>query len=547
MQENIKASEKIKSISEEYLKSMLEDFPAMATMMGIYDRDGELGILDSDKVEKIIKENKKFQSDLDRIDPSELSVPDRVDYKLLKSEFRKGIREMEHEKRYSIEPSLYPEMCFNSVYGILFRHRDRLKEKAGDIISRMKQIPRYLKEGRKLLKNPPRIYVESAIESASSGKVLFKESLGELFNTELSEHLDEYEKARDEVLESLEEYKKFLKDELIHRAVPDFAIGKEAFNDRLKYDHFLDEDVDEIEALGKEIYEKVDLELKDLAKKIDPDLPWVDIVRKYKKIHPDTDELIAAYTQETQKARRFIEENDLVSFPPGEKVEVIFTPPFQQHLIPWAAFFPCAYFDKESMGHFVVTPPNPDFPPEKQLAQLQEHNRYKMVLNSVHEAYPGHHLQFSFARENPRLARAISMSTLFAEGWALYTEELMKETGYLKEPVQILFQLKDKVWRAARILIDVGLHAKGMTVDEAVEILRDTIGYSEFAALTEVKRYTRTPTQPMSYLVGLSKIIKIRDKFRAKHPDLPLKEFHDRILKIGTIPPRLVEEELGLI
>lgn len=546
MEQTVKINKHIEEISENYINTILNFAPVMGTMLGLYQFDGKIGSFTPDAINGFLQKINILDSELEKINQDELEIGDKIDYMLLKSEIHKNRREYEVEKTHQIEPSTGPEMCFGSIYGLLFRHQGRMNEKVGDMFSRMREFPRYLKEAGAHLTNPPKIYIENAIESAESGKYLFGEQMDQMFTGDMEKHREEYNELKGKVLSAMDEYKEFLKTEIMPRSVPDFAIGRDAFNDRLKNDNFMDEDADTLEEMGKNLFEQFDTELKELAKEIDPELSWADIVRKFKKDHPTPDEMLTAYKRETALAKAFTMENDLVTIPPDEKVEIIFTPPSQRHLIPWAAFFPCAHFDRESYGHFIVTPPNTEFPPDKQESQMQEHNWYKMKLNSVHEVYPGHHLQLTYARENPRLARALSMNTVFVEGWALYTEELMRELGYFRDPVQILFQLKDKVWRAARIIIDVGLHVKGMKVEEAVKILSDTIGYSEYAALTEVKRYSRSPTQPMSYLTGLMKILDMRRRFQAKYPELPLKEFHDRMMICGSLPPKLMEMEIGL-
>ncbi|MCE1245177.1 MAG: DUF885 domain-containing protein [Firmicutes bacterium] len=540
------ANETVKDLGRKYLDFILEFFPSAGTMMGLYHLDDVLDTINRDKIEQLVKQTKSMKEEAEAVDINELGVSDSIDLRLLKSELHKTLRSFEVEKDYASEPSFYPEVCFNAVYGILFRHQDKLKEKAGALLSRLRGIPEFLSEGKKLLETPPRLFVENAIESAESGKVLFEESLEELFSGELSTYKNEYEDLKIKALDALEDYKKFLKEELLEKASPDFAVGREMFEDRLKNDYFLTESADEIEALGKELFEVTEKELIKLAAEIDPSKKWVDLVKENKIKHPEPDKMIEAYNETVAKIKQFIIDRDLVSFPPGEKMEIIFTPPFERHLIPWAAFFPCAHFDKTSAGHFVVTPPNPEFPPEKQALQMQEHNYNKMILNAVHEAYPGHHLQLCHARENPSIIRGLAGCNLFVEGWALYTEELMQEIGYLTEPMQILFQLKDKVWRASRIIIDVGLHVKGMPMEEAMNILTRTIGYSEHAALTEVKRYCRTPTQPLSYLTGLTKIQQMKKAFMSKYPESGLKQFHDKVLACGSIPPALIAEEIGI-
>jgi uncharacterized protein (DUF885 family) len=152
----------------------------------------------------------------------------------------------------------------------------------------------------------------------------------------------------------------------------------------------------------------------------------------------------------------------------------------------------------------------------------------------------------TFANRVGSLPRKLGafLSTLFIEGWAFYCEELMEQLGYIDQPIQRLGRLNDQLWRAARIILDVSLHTGKMTVEEAVDFLVDRVGLERTNALAEVRRYTLSPTQPMSYLIGKLEILKIIDEYKKRHPRASPKEVHDAVLSCGSLPPRLMRERL---
>jgi uncharacterized protein (DUF885 family) len=221
------------------------------------------------------------------------------------------------------------------------------------------------------------------------------------------------------------------------------------------------------------------------------------------------------------------------------------TPVFERATTPYAAYLQPAPFDAEHGGTFFVTPVDVGRRPEVQEQQLQGHNYVSLPLTTLHEAYPGHHLQLSHAVKVGSRLRRLSDSNVFAEGWALYCEELMYEQGYFLDPVTRLYQLKDLLWRACRVVIDVGLHTGRMTVAEAVEYLVDQAMLERVNAEAEVRRYTLTPTQPMSYLVGKLELLKVREEAKRRMgARFNLYDFHAALLSSGTLPPALIREEL---
>jgi len=284
--------------------------------------------------------------------------------------------------------------------------------------------------------------------------------------------------------------------------------------------------------------------MRELAKRIDPKAKdWPEVVAKIKSHHPTAKDLLASYRSELARARKFLVDKDVVTLPEGDDCEVIETPPFQRTTVT-AAYDQPPPFDSVTKGLFFVTPVDPKASAKEQEQMLRENDHGDQVDTTTHEAYPGHHLQLSIARRYPSVVRKATGPAIFAEGWALYAEELMSELGMYTEEERMM-QLEWTLVRAARILIDVGLHTRGMKFDEAVAVLTDKVHLEHALAVSEVKRYTESPTQPSSYLVGREKIMAIRERAKkAWGSDFTLKRLHDALLSHGTIAPGLVEKEM---
>ena len=167
-------------------------------------------------------------------------------------------------------------------------------------------------------------------------------------------------------------------------------------------------------------------------------------------------------------------------------------------------------------------------------------------MTALHEAYPGHHLQLVVANLNRSLPRLFGgvLSSLFVEGWAFYCEEMMEQQGFINKPIQRLGRLQAQLWRAARIIVDVSLHTGKMSYEDAVQFMIEKAHLEPADARVEVNRYTQTPTQPMSYLMGKYEIMQIVDEYQARYPDHSLKQMHDALLTGGSLPPRLMRRHL---
>jgi uncharacterized protein (DUF885 family) len=215
-------------------------------------------------------------------------------------------------------------------------------------------------------------------------------------------------------------------------------------------------------------------------------------------------------------------------------------------MTPYASYQPPAPFDADQAGFFHVTPIDLRRNKDEQARQLAGHCTPMLPIIALHEGYPGHHLQVCHANHAPTRLRRIANSEVFAEGWALYCEDLMWEQGFFtSDPLTRLFQLRTLLWRAHRVVIDVSLHTGRMSAAEAATQLVDEVMLDPATAAAEVDRYILKPTEPLGYLLGKIAIVELLNEARRRMgTGFDLYAFHAALLASGTIPPALVREEL---
>jgi hypothetical protein len=256
-------------------------------------------------------------------------------------------------------------------------------------------------------------------------------------------------------------------------------------------------------------------------------------VDRVKSNHPATfDEALAAYKDAMLRARAHIIEHDIATMPPGEQISVIPTPEYLRQVIPFAAYFEPPKFDKHPSGIYIVTPSVGDDP-----NAMREHNYASISNTSVHEAYPGHHLQLSAATRHPSLVRLLTDAPEFVEGWGMYSEQMMREQGFDAGPEFMVAMRTDAIWRACRIILDVRMHRGELTVDEATAFLIEHTAFEHANAQAEVFRYTYTPTYQLSYLLGKVLLLQLRaDEQKRLGDKFSLKNFHDTLMRNGSLP-----------
>jgi uncharacterized protein (DUF885 family) len=540
---------------DEILEFRWKARPVAATFSGIHRYDDKLERTDIQFQKRYLKKAKEYLKKLDRFSPTKkahsnatrLSIDEQMDWKILRDSLQVEIAEEEKIRWLTRDAIIYPYFALMGCYVLIFRDFAPLRRRMKSLLGRLRQVPRLLREGQENLRRGrdiPKIWTQVAIETTTGGKQFFRQMIP-VFAEKMPHLRKQILAANGKTLAAFDEYEHFLKKRLLPKSKGRFAVGGQFFDFLLSVHHQLPYRVDDLPSIGDRIIRQTQAEMKSLAKRINPKKSWSEIVEDLKKKHPAKDKLLQFYKREMVRARNFVRKKDLVTIPKGESLSVMETPVFQRHTIPYGAYMSPAPFEKKQEGFFWVTPVNENLPPSQQEEQLQGHNSYGAVLTALHEAYPGHHLQLVHSNRVKSKVRREFGTSLFAEGWALYCEELMYEKGFYTRPETRLLQLKDQLWRACRVVIDASLHTGKMSFNQAVDMLVKVAKLEKTNAIAEVKRYTYTPTQPMTYIMGKMEVLRLREDFgKLKGKAFNLREFHDQLLSYGTIPIRMVRERM---
>lgn len=522
---------------DEFMSYWWRTHPTLATGAGIHTHDGELERYDVASLADISRQSRAYLAEFERVAPA--SVGEELDRELVMDQLRWQIYELEEVGLHRRNPALYLEAPLSALYLMAIRDYAPAAERARRATERMIALTETLDEAKANLTQVSPVFASTAAAMARSGLALFQGVLSLNLGAALKDDLAEFARW-DNALRGAEaallSFAGWLEEEVAPRATHDFALGREAFQTQLRLLHGLTYTVDELLEYGEGLKRETEAALDDIASEMDNGRSWRELVEALKDDHPPADALIEAYSTEMQRARQFVEDHGLVSIPSGESLEVTATPEFLRPIIPYAAYIRPAPFEVDQRGLFFVTPPG-----EEDEGALRDHPRCGIPVTALHEAYPGHHLQLTRANRAQSAPRRVFWTPVFAEGWALYCEELMWESGFYSSPGERLLQLKDLLWRACRIVVDIGLHTGGWSTDQAITYLVREAGLEPVNAAAEVRRYCAEPTYPLSYAVGKREIMRLRDRWRARHgPDAPLRDFHDHLLAWGTIPPPLV-------
>ena len=319
-----------------------------------------------------------------------------------------------------------------------------------------------------------------------------------------------------------------------------FATGEEQFNRRLYFEHALNSSAPELWRYGMHLVGEVEGRLEECARAMDAGSDWRGLVDRLRKDSPVPGDPIEACRAAMERARYFVGQRDLATIP-AAGLEVVPTPEFLWPLIPFAAYSPPGAFSADRTGRFYVTPRSPE------MRQIQNRSTLELAGMALHEGYPGHHLQMITAQSLPSAVRRVLWTPLMVEGWALYCEDMMGEEGFYDDPAARLLQQVHLLWRAVRVILDIGLHTRNMSPDAAVVYLLSKVPVDRAEAIAEVRRYCGSPTYPLCYAVGRREILALREDYRIRAgSNFVLRAFHDELLSYGGLPISLARWGMGL-
>jgi hypothetical protein len=510
--------------------------PAAATEAGVTAQNGRLGEFDPDSMRAHLAAFRSISLAVEGLEPDELQ--DEIDRTALLNEIRTTLFRFDHERPHVRNPVFWLTHLFRGLHGLLDRQDTPRNALAAHALARLRVTPAFLKSAAETLRDPAPILRDTAESMIDGGEAL----LGVIARF-CREHLEvapeEVDAAAADAEAALTRFGLALKTELATSDdIHGFAIGEDQFNRRLHFEHVLQSSAPELWRYGMHLVEEAEASLDQLAREMEPGTSWRALVERLRQSEPMPPDAITAYRGAMERARGFVERHDLVAVP-GAPLHVVPTPDFLRPLVPFAAYSPPGPFSEDRTGRFYVTP-------RSEGIRNGARSALELPSMAVHEGYPGHHLHLVTAQSLLSMVRRVLWSPTSVEGWALYCEDMMGDRGYY-EPAERLFQKVHLLWRAVRILLDVGLHTRNMSPGAAVLYLLEKVPLEPSEALAEVRRYCGTPAYPLCYAVGRRDILALRDSWLERHgTHQPLRAFHDELMSYGGLPTALARWGMGL-
>jgi uncharacterized protein (DUF885 family) len=553
----ISQDDAFQKIAHDYIEQYLRANPEDATELGDHRFDGQLTDYSSEARAKDLATQKEFRDKLNAIDGAQLTGANNIDFRILKENIDYQIFRAEELKEPEWNPLVYMQSLANSLYLLVARDFASPEQRIPNLRQRLEGIPRVIAQAKANLQHPPRVHTETAIEQTQGAIGLAREGLAPLLDRapQLKKDLAPLQ---EKTAAALEDYKKWLQNDLLPRSDGDFRLGAEKFRKKLRFALASDLSMEEIMKRAQADLKQTQTAIYETAlplyKKYFPDADAATLADKHKvtaavldklaEQHPD-DATVVGYAKDVVgEATNFVRSHNLVAIP-DTPLDVIAMPEFKRGVAIAYCDSP-GPLDKTGKTFFAVAPTPKDWSKERKESFFREYNNYEIRDLTVHEAMPGHYLQLAHANEfsAPTLVRAIFRSGTFIEGWAVYCEQMMAEQGYGGLEVKMQ-QLKMRLRAIANAILDQSIHAGNMTEKEAMDLMMKETFQQEGEAVAKWKRARLTSAQLSTYFVGATEHLDLRAAAEKKS-DFDLKKYNDQVISYGSPPVKYVRELMGL-
>ena len=548
-------------LSARALEGWFQLSPVSATQIGDHRFDGELDDLSEAGRARGLEFSQGILAELQALDVSALSRENQVDAAILRNQLQYDIWNAQTLQGWAWDPQLYSGLAGQAIYGLMAREFAPLPERLKSATARMQKIPALLAQARANLDpaRVPKVHAETVARQNAG-------VLG-IVDTFITPHLDQLDPADrqqaqtaiDGLKTAVAEHQKWLDETLVPNAKGEFRVGAEVYDQKLQFALLSSLSRAEIKQRAEaelvrvrgEMYAIAQQVLKDTAGA--PELPDNPSPQQQQKAieaalelayaqHPARDQVVADARVALDRATAFVREHDLVTLPDAP-VEIIEMPEFQRGVAVAYADSP-GPLDKNLKTFYAVSPMPEDLTDAQVESFLREYNSRMIDLLSIHEGTPGHYLEGWHSAKFPSTLRAVLRSGMFAEGWAVYTEKMMADAGYLdNDPLFRLVQLKFYLRTIANAILDQGVHVDGWSREQAMDLMVNQTFQQESEAAGKWTRAQLTSAQLPTYFVGVQEHFDLRKAMEEKQGDaFNLKAYHDQVLSYGAPPVRFVRE-----
>ena len=529
----------------EYFRGEYAAHPTEATALGLHFGDSRLDDMSAAAHAADAARLHASLARLQAIPASSLTAMERDDRDVLAGQIGGALLELETMQQWRHNPAIYVDLATNSVYEIIERDFAPLRSRLDSAIAREQQLPAMLAEARKNLTNMPPVFIDIAQEELAGATGFIGHDVPEAFaaikDAAARAKLADATKA---VLSAFAAYKTWLTAEKPH-AHGSFILGRDTLQRLLAAD-LVTATPEQVLAAGRAQLAKDSAAFQQASRAVDPQSPAhaLDVLGQD---HPDGAHLISTAREGLAELQRFIETKKIVTLPSNDLPVVAETPPFSRALVFGEMDPPGPYETHATTAYYYITPPDLTESKADQEKYLAYFNRTLLENLSVHEALPGHFVQFLFSKSHPQWSdiRKTAHSYTATEGWAHYTEQMMPDEGLgAGNPKLRLAQLQDALLRDCRLVASISMHTSAMSLAQAADMMGKQCFQPRDVAYKEARRGTSDPAY-FSYTLGKLEILKLRGDVQAKEgPAFTLAHFHDRFLSAGLVPINIIRREI---
>ena len=544
------------AVAEEYIKGYLGAHPLEGTALGLHEYDGKITDYSRLALDAEVSRLRRFDDRLSKFDPSKLSPRQSIDLRILQAAVKKDLFEMQEMSVFERNPMVYARAADVNVY--IKRNFAPLEDRVRSLVAIESQIPNILIAARTNLNDVvPKPYVELAIQIAKgSADFLKKDLVAAVGNLKEEQLRVAFHEANRKAANALNDYAAWLEREKLPKASLDFALGEEKFRRFLAQTELVDLPPQKILEIGMAQLKTEQEEFAEAAKKIDPNKSPIEVFKQIQSEHPTPQNLIPDVAKDLDKIRKYVLTRRLVSIPSEVRAKVKETPQYLRATSFASMDTPGPFEKRANEAYYYVTPTENDWPEKQKEEWLTAFNYYTSDVVSIHEAYPGHYVQFLCLNASPASkVEKIFGSYAFVEGWAHYCEKMMLDEGYgsstnstpsedeVKRAAKYrMAQADEALLRLCRLCVSIKMHTQKMSLDEATKFFQENCYYEEKPARSEAMRGTFDPGY-LNYTLGKLEILKLRDDYKAQQgDDFSLQKFHNELLNHGMPPIRLLRE-----
>jgi uncharacterized protein (DUF885 family) len=554
------ADARFESIAKRYTDFYLKSNPERATTLGDHRFDDHLADYGRESIAAMAATNRETLDLLSEIRAEDLTGANRIDIEILRENIAATLFNLTELKEFEWNPLIYNQSLADGIYYLLARDFSSAAKRIASLKGRLAEIPRVVAQAKENLQRPALIHTQTAIDQVQGAIAQLASGLNVLLDR-VPEAKAEIEPLRQRAASALSDYADWLKQDLLPRSTGNFRLGETLYRKKLRLELSSDLSKEEILARAEAdllaTQEKMYQTALPLYRRYFPDASETELGDKPKvcksvldqlaKQHPDNETIFDTAKTALAETTAFVREHQLLTLP-GGPIKIIETPEFKRG-VAVAYCDPPGPMEKNGETFFAIAPTPAGWTQERIDSYYREYNDYMLHELTVHEAMPGHYIQFAIANQfrAPTLVRALFASGTFVEGWACYAEQMMAALGSGGPEVKMQ-QLKMRLRLIINAIIDQKVHTADMTEEQAKALMMQQGFQEEGEAAGKWKRCCLTSAQLSTYFVGTSEMLDLREAYRNKlnGQTFELKKYHDSILAFGSPAPKYVRQALGL-